>query len=73
MNATQCMGLVLASNRTRGSNMQICLLFGTTASVASLFLRFGRRLLLKVLSKDHRAVLKMPTIAEVQTYKKAFK
>ena len=60
MTPTQCLALVLTWNRTRGSEMVLCLLFGITRSVASLFLRFGRRILLKILAKDDQAAIKMP-------------
>lgn len=53
--------------------MQLCMVFGVTATVASLFIRFGRRLLLKVLSKDDRAKVKMPSAEEVELYKTAFR
>lgn len=71
MSAAQCLGLVLSWGRTRGSEMVLCMLFGVTGSVCSLFLRFGRRVLLRVLSKDEKAAVKMPTDIEVQQFKQA--
>lgn len=59
MTATQCLALVLNRGRKRGSDMVLCQLFGITSSVCSLFLRFGRPLLLKVLSQDAKAMIKM--------------
>lgn len=52
--------------------MVLSLLFGVTGSVCSLFLRFGRRILLRVLSKDKRAKIQMPTDTEIQQFKSAF-
>jgi hypothetical protein len=40
---------VLANTRTHGGTFVLSMLFGVTAFVVSLFLRFGRRHLLKVL------------------------
>lgn len=51
--------------------MQLCLTFGITASVASLFIRFSRRLVLKMLSTDDKAKVKMPTIDEVREFSKS--
>jgi len=61
LNALQCLGLVLAWGRTRGSIMVLCMLFGTTASVCSVFLRFGRRLLIRALRDDAYGAVKLPT------------
>ena len=43
------LGLVLTWTRTRGSNMVLQLIFGMTPSVLSIWLRFGRRILVMVL------------------------
>lgn len=68
----QTLGLLLSWHRTQGSPMQLCKKFGATASVASLYIRFARRLLLKVLARDERAKVKMSTAAEVALYQSAF-
>lgn len=78
MNAMQCaalvfVALVLTWTRTRGSEMVLCLLFGITSSVCSLFLRFGRRLLLLVLSPDCKAAVKMPDEVEIEECKASIK
>ena len=44
LDSTSCLALALAWTRTRGSTMVLCMLFGITSSVCSLYLRFGRRL-----------------------------
>lgn len=71
MTAVQCLGLVLAWGRTRGSEMVLCMLFGVTASVCSLFIRLGRRLLLKILSRDQHAAVRMPTQDEIKAFQDA--
>ena len=71
MTATTCLGLVLAWGRTRGSEMVLCLIFCITGSVCSLFIRFGRRLLLKALARDPKAAVKMPGYEEVEEFKMA--
>lgn len=72
MTPTQSLALFLAWYRTRGSLMQLCLTFGITASVASLYIRFARRLVLKVLAGDELAKVRMPTENEIEAYKETF-
>jgi len=71
MNALQCLGLCLAWTRSRGSINSLCMIFGITNSVCSLFLRFGRRILVRFLANDTRSEIKMPYIAEIEEFKKA--
>lgn len=47
----------------------LCMLFGITNSICSTYIRFSRRLLVKVLSKDLNVKVKMPTEAEVVLFK----
>lgn len=68
MSATQSLALCLAWFRTRGSTFTLCMLFGITSSVCSLFLRFSRRVLLRTLQRDRRSVVKLPSQAELRTY-----
>ena len=63
--AKNCLGLVFSWERTRGSEMILSLLFGISGSVCSLFIRFGRRILLKVLIQDSKAAVRMPTDEEI--------
>lgn len=69
MNASSCLGLSLAWYRTRGSIAILCLLFGITHSVCALFLRFARRILVKVLSASDMARVQMPTEREIRLFK----
>ncbi|CDF36841.1 unnamed protein product [Chondrus crispus] len=72
LSACQCLGLVLSWGRSRGSEMVLCLIFGITGSVCSLFLRFGRRILLQQLSADDMAAVRMPSDDEVNVFKHSF-
>lgn len=69
MSATQCLALVLSLGRTRGSEIVLCYLLGITASVCSVFIRFGRRLLLRVLARDSRSRVEMPSLSELPSLK----
>lgn len=68
MNATKFLALVLTWTRTRGSEMVLCMIFGITASIRSLFLCFVRRVLLRIISSDSNAVVRMPTSTEIEEY-----
>ena len=52
--------------------MVLCIVFGIKASVCSLFLRFGRRLVLRALRNDENAEIRIPTGPEVKTFQQAF-
>jgi hypothetical protein len=52
LDSRACLGLILAFTRTRGSMYALQMLFGVTGSVLSLFLPFGRRLLIRVLKEE---------------------
>ena len=49
LTSKDCLGLVLAWTRTRGSMFTLQLIFGMTGSAVSINIRFGRRLLIQVL------------------------
>ncbi|KAE9075831.1 hypothetical protein PF005_g24802 [Phytophthora fragariae] len=66
MTAHQCLALVLAWGRSAGPTSFLGLVFGTTASVVSLFLRFGRRLLVKLLSTDINAQVRLPDHVDIE-------
>ena len=65
MLATQCLALVLSWGRSRGSEMVLCLHFGITASVCSVFIRFERLLLLRVLARYPRSRVEMHSLSEL--------
>ncbi|KAE8953055.1 hypothetical protein PR003_g35126 [Phytophthora rubi] len=66
MTAHQCLALVLAWGRSAGPTSFLGLVFGATASVVSLFLRFGRRLLVKLLSTDINAHVRLPDPVDIE-------
>lgn len=72
LTASQCLGLVLTCYRTRGAEYVLSLMFGITGSVCSLFLRFGRRLLVKTLKRDALPRVGMPTQEELSQYSDSF-
>ena len=53
LSSIQCLGLVLAWTRTRGQYSVLQLIFGITKGHLSLWLRFGRRLLIKFCRTTH--------------------
>jgi DDE superfamily endonuclease len=69
--STVALGLVLAWTRTRGSSMVLQLIFGLTASVLSLWLRFGRRILVRILRNHPKARVEMPNGIEIASFKAA--
>ena len=73
VDATMCLALVLAWTRTRGSNTSLQLIFGLTANPLSVWLRFGRRILVKVLRNHPDAMVRLPTSAEVESFKRAIR
>ena len=61
------LGLVLMWYRTRGSCARsLAMMFGQTSTPMYLWLRFGRRVLLHILSRLSIAKVKMPTEQEVR-------
>lgn len=64
----QCLALVLSWTRTRGSLAVLQLIFGMTASHISLWMRFGRRMLIQVLRDEPLARVSMPTDQEVDEF-----
>ena len=73
MDSTICLALYLMWHRSRGSITFLSLIFGVTNSVCSLFIRFARRIIISLLSKDARAMVKMPNNDEIMRFKAVFK
>jgi hypothetical protein len=71
LSAEVCLGLVLAWTRTRGSVYSLQMDFGLTHSCLCLWLRFGIRILAKILVKNPLARVKVPTREEVALYQRA--
>ena len=68
---TIALGLVLAWTRTRGSSMVLQIIFGMTATPLCMWLRFGRRILVKVLKDHPGARVEMPNAEEIDSFKLA--
>jgi hypothetical protein len=66
--AVDCLGLVLAWTRTRGSMAVLQMIFGLTMTNLSTYLRFGRRSVIEVLKNDPYATIRLPTENEMQQY-----
>jgi len=69
--AADCLGLVLAWTRTRGSTMSLQMHFGLSMTNLCLYLRFGRRIVASILSHDHYAKIGLPSNEQIQQYKAA--
>jgi hypothetical protein len=63
-----CLALCLAWTRTRGSNFALQMIFGMTATPISMYLRFGRRILIKILFRHPAAMVCIPTVEKIREY-----
>ena len=68
ISARDCLGLVLGWTRTRGSNMVLQIIFGMTSTSVSMYLRFGRRILIKVLTNEPSAAIRIPDDNTIRMY-----
>ena len=64
-----CLGLVLAWTRTRGSLMALQLIFGMTYTNLDEYLLFGKRIIIKVLRNHPMAQVKIPSSEKIAEYK----
>jgi DDE superfamily endonuclease len=71
LSSIQCLGLALAWTRTRGSYAVLQVIFGLTPGNLSLWLRFARRLLVKILRQDPMAKVCIPTDDEIADFEAA--
>ena len=67
---TAILGLCLAWTRTRGSCMVLQMIFGMTANSVSMYLRFGRRILIAVLNKEPDARIQVPDAETIRHYQR---
>ncbi len=56
-----CLGLSLAWTRTRGSKVQLNMSFGMTATNCALYIKFGLRILVRVLNSHEKARVAIPS------------
>jgi hypothetical protein len=66
--AEDCLGLVLAWTRTRGSMTVLQMNFGMTMTNLCTYLRFGRRIVVEVFQNDPMATIRLPTASEIRGY-----
>ena len=72
LSACGCLGLVLMWYRTKGSCARaLSMMFGQTSTPMYKWLKFGRKVLLHVLSRHDAAKVKLPTAAESEGFKAA--
>lgn len=69
IDARDCLGLVLAWTRTRGSQMVLQMLFGMTGTCVSDYIQFGIKILVQVLQELEEAKVYIPTIDYVNSMK----
>lgn len=69
MDARDCLGLVLAWTRTRGSQMVLQMLFGMTGTCVSDYIQFGIRILIQLLQELEEAKIYIPSINYVELMK----
>ena len=68
MTAEDCLGLVLAWTRTRGSLMALQLIFGMTMTPVGKYIQFARRILVCVLKSNNMAKISMPSNEKLEEY-----
>lgn len=60
MSALQCLGLIVIWTRIRGKESFLCMIFGISDDLCSIFLRFARHIIIQVLQHDNRAKMQIP-------------
>ena len=71
INGEDCLGLVLVWSRTRGSLAFLQVIFGLSRTGVEVYLRFGKRLLIKLLSRDVNSKIGTPNRCRVESYMEA--
>ena len=71
IDSKDCLGLILAWSRLRGSTISLQMIFGMTATNVSVYLRFGRRLVIRILHKHPEAKLGIPSDEKIKQYQEA--
>ena len=64
-----CLALCLAWTRTRGSTYVLSMIFGQVSATVSIYLKFGRHILLQILDSHPSAQVKIPNDNEIAEYK----
>jgi hypothetical protein len=68
MSSMDCLGLYLAWTRTKGPSYKLCMIFGITGTLASVYIRFGRRILVKVLQRNKLSEVNIPSPELIKEY-----
>ena len=68
LSAEACLGLVLTWLRSRGPNRVLCFLFGIIPGTCSVYLRFAKRILIRVLKDIPGVTPSMPDRDEAEAY-----
>ena len=71
--AKDCLGLCLAWTRTRGSSMVLQIIFGMTGTSVSMYLRFGRRILVRVLQNEADCAIRIPDVTKIRMFQDCIK
>jgi len=71
MSAADCLAMNLAWTSLRGSSMALLMIFGMTGTSVSMYLRFGRRLVIRILSKEPDAAIHIPSAVKIHEYQAA--
>jgi hypothetical protein len=71
IDSTMGLALVLVWTRTRGAEWSLSMLFGMTGTPIGVWLRFGRRILNRVLSRHPDGMVKLPDEETIETWKDA--
>ena len=71
LQAEDCLGLVLLWTRTRGSMSSIQVIFGISWTTCSDYLKFGVRILSKVLCNNSQAKVQIPPEEKIRSYVQA--
>ena len=68
LQAVDALGMTLAWTRTRGSTMTLQMIFGMTDSSVSMYLRFGRRILVRVLKQNVLSRISVPSPEKIHEF-----
>ena len=71
INGEDCLGLVLVWSRTGGSLTFLQVIFGLSRTGIKNYLKFGKRILIKLLSRDIKSKIGTPSRCRVEAYKQA--
>ena len=66
MKGEDCLGLVLVWTRTRGSLTLLQVIFGMSRTGIENYLRFGKRILIKLLSRDINSKIGVPSRSRIE-------